>query len=167
MRRIAVLLAVLCAALAALPALAQANSRQTMTFEAPRDLLDPATRESAMNEIASLGVHSLRLVLYWHDVAPDPNSRIRPNFDATDPAGYNWGRYQPVLDEAKRRGWSVLLTVSGPVPRWATNGARDTVTRPRPKRYRIEPMPAPSAESHGMGRKCSVHRTRTPTCEPR
>ena len=137
MRRIAVLLAVLCAALAALPALAQANSRQTMTFEAPRDLLDPATRESAMNEIASLGVHSLRLVLYWHDVAPDPNSRIRPNFDATDPAGYNWGRYQPVLDEAKRRGWSVLLTVSGPVPRWATNGARDTVTRPRPKEFRM------------------------------
>jgi hypothetical protein len=42
-----------------------------------------------------------------------------------------------VLDEAKARGWNVLLTISGPVPRWATNGARDTVTRPSPNEFRM------------------------------
>ena len=29
------------------------------------------------------------------------------------------------------------LTVSGPVPRWATNGARDNVTRPSPNEFRM------------------------------
>jgi hypothetical protein len=33
------------------------------------------------------------------------------------------------------RGWKVLLTVSGPVPRWATNGARDNLTRPSPTEF--------------------------------
>jgi hypothetical protein len=31
----------------------------------------------------------------------------------------------------------VQLTVSGPVPRWATNGARDTLTRPSPNEFRM------------------------------
>ena len=53
------------------------------------------------------------------------------------PSAYDWSRYDPVLDEAKARGWSVLLTLSGPVPRWATNGARNTVTRPRPKEFAL------------------------------
>jgi hypothetical protein len=107
-----------------------------MTFEAPRDLKDPATREQSFNDIASLGVHSMRLVLYWHDVAPDPDSRVKPSFDETSPSSYNWGAYDAVVDGIKARGWNLLLTVSGPVPRWATNGARDTVTRPSPNEFR-------------------------------
>jgi len=134
MRRPAILLAVLCAALvAAVPA--HASHAQTMTFEAPRDLKDPATRDQAFNDIAALGVHSMRLVLYWHDVAPDPDSRIKPKFDETSPSSYNWGAYDAVVDGIKQRGWSLLLTVSGPVPRWATNGARDTLTRPSPSEF--------------------------------
>ena len=35
-----------------------------------------------------------------------------------------------MVSEARARGWSVLLTVSGPVPRWATALRRDNVTRP-------------------------------------
>jgi hypothetical protein len=132
------LIASACALLVLLvPAVAQASHSQTMTFEAPRDLKDPATREQSFNDIASLGVHSMRLVLYWHDVAPDPDSRIKPNFDPTSPSSYNWGAYDAVVDGIKARGWSLLLTVSGPVPRWATNGARDTLTRPSPNEFRM------------------------------
>ena len=40
-----------------------------------------------------------------------------------------------MIDGIKARGWQLLLTVSGPVPRWATNGARDTVTRPSPAEF--------------------------------
>jgi hypothetical protein len=119
------------------PAAAHASKTQTMTFEAPRDLKDPATREQAFKDIAALGVQSMRLVLYWHDVAPDPDSRIKPSFDETSPSSYNWGAYDDVVDGIKARGWSLLLTVSGPVPRWATNGARDTVTRPSPNEFRM------------------------------
>ncbi|WP_324337595.1 hypothetical protein [Baekduia sp.] len=122
--------------LVAVPA-AHARTSQEVTFEAPRDLFDPAQREGAFNEIDGLGAHALRIVLYWHDVAPDADSRVKPKLDMTDPASYDWSKYQPVLDEAKQRGWTVQLTVSGFVPRWATNGAVDTVTRPSPNEFRM------------------------------
>ncbi|QEC47175.1 hypothetical protein FSW04_05940 [Baekduia soli] len=125
-------------ALLVLPALpAQAKHTQEVTFEAPRDLFDVAKRDAAFSEIDSLGANALRVVLYWHDVAPAPDDRVKPKLDMTDPATYDWSRYQPVLDEAARRGWTVQVTVSGPVPRWATNGARDTVTRPSPNEFRM------------------------------
>ena len=135
MRRTTTVLAALCAALVLAPATAHASHAQTMTFEATSDLKDPATREQAFNDIAALGVRSMRVVLYWHDVAPQPDSRIKPKFDETSPSSYDWNAYDAVIDGIKARGWSLLLTVSGPVPRWATNGARDTVTRPSPSEF--------------------------------
>jgi hypothetical protein len=128
-------LLLLAALVLAVPAHAKTN--QEVTFEAPRDLFDPAQREAAFTEIDGLGAHALRIVLYWHDVAPDADARVKPKLDMTDPASYDWSKYQPVLDEAKARGWTVQLTVSGFVPRWATNGARDTVTRPSPNEFRM------------------------------
>jgi hypothetical protein len=124
------------AAVAGVPA-ARASKGQEVTFEAPRDLFDPAQREAAFTEIDSLGAHALRVVLYWQDVAPEASSRVKPKLDMTDPASYDWSKYQPVLDEAKARGWTVQVTASGPVPRWATNGARDSVTRPSPNEFRM------------------------------
>jgi hypothetical protein len=115
---------------------ARASHTQGLTFEAPRDLLDPSRRDDALAQLGSLGVRSLRVVLIWDRVAPQPDARTRPAFDATDPAAYDWGQYAPLLDTAARRGWSVLLTVTGPVPRWATSGARDHVTRPKPDEFR-------------------------------
>ncbi|MCW2986262.1 MAG: hypothetical protein JWR63_3832 [Conexibacter sp.] len=130
------LAALLAAAFASAPA-ARASTTQEVTFEAPRDLFDPAQRESAFNEIDSLGAHALRIVLYWKDVAPQADSRVKPKLDMSDPATYDWSKYQPVLDEAKARGWTVQVTATGPVPRWATNGARDNVTRPSPNEFRM------------------------------
>src|SRR4051812_44398029 len=86
--------------LTAVPA-AHAGTTQEVTFEAPRDLFDPAQREAAFTEIDSLGAHALRVVLYWKDVAPEADSRVKPKLDMTDPAVYDWSKYQPVLDEAK------------------------------------------------------------------
>jgi hypothetical protein len=137
MRRSRILIASACAALALLaPAAAVASHAQSLTFEATSDLKDPATRAQAFNDIAAVGVHSMRVVLYWHDVAPQPDSRVKPQFDETSPSSYDWGAYDAVVDGIKARGWQLLLTVSGPVPRWATNGARDTLTRPSPNEFR-------------------------------
>jgi hypothetical protein len=135
-----VLITLLAATLLAPAGSAMASHGQVTSFEAPRDFLDPAMRATAFNDISSFGVHSIRVVMYWRDVAPSAKSRVKPKFDASDPSAYNWSRYQPVLDEAKARGWSVLLTLSGPVPRWATNGARDQVTRPSPNEFRLFAM---------------------------
>ncbi|HWH93496.1 MAG TPA: hypothetical protein VNT03_06515 [Baekduia sp.] len=122
--------------LAAVPS-AHASKTQEVTFEAPRDLFDTAKREAAFTEINALGAHALRVVLYWYDVAPDRDSRIKPKLDMSDPSVYDWSKYQPVLDEAKARGWTVQVTASGRVPRWATNGAIDNVTRPSPNEFRM------------------------------
>jgi hypothetical protein len=136
MARIAPLALALCAVIAAaLPGAASASSTQSMTFEAPVDLADPTTRTAAFDEISGFGVRSVRIVLLWRNAAPASSSRVKPDFDATDPTQYDWSGYDAQVDGAVARGWKVLLTVSGPVPRWATNGAKDNVTRPKPKEF--------------------------------
>ena len=102
----------------------------SVTFEAPRDLGNPAARDSALEQIGSLGARSLRVIVYWNDVAPARDSAARPGGDLTDPAAYDWSRYDPILAAAKDRGWSVLVTITGPVPMWATSTKKDHVTRP-------------------------------------
>jgi hypothetical protein len=118
-----------------LAAPAAASRTQTTSFEAPRDLLDASTRTAALDEIQGLGVDSLRVVLLWRNVAPAANSSSKPDFNTTDPAGYAWGPYDELLTDAKARGMKVLLTVSGPVPRWATENKKDFVTRPDPGEF--------------------------------
>ena len=114
-----------------LPAASASASRtQGLTFEAPRDLMNPVTRPAALNELQSLGVRSLRVILAWSAVAPAPNEAQRPNFEPSDPDAYNWGEYDALMAAVKERGWSVLMTVSGPVPKWATAAKLDNVTRP-------------------------------------
>jgi hypothetical protein len=78
----------------------------------------------------TLGVHSLRVILTWADVAPDADSATAPNITPTDPDAYNWGEYDQLLAAAKDRNWPVLLTISGPVPKWATKAKLDKLTRP-------------------------------------
>lgn len=127
------LLGLLAALAVAAPAGASRN--QLLTFEAPAELQDPATRDATFQRLDSLGVGALRVVMYWRDVAPQPASRNQPDFDTTDPAGYDFSRIDPILDAAKQRGWPVLLTVTGPVPRWATRSRKDNVTRPDPNKF--------------------------------
>ena len=45
----------------------------------------------------------MRVVLYWHDVAPEPDSRVKPKFDETDPASYDWGAYDAGRSKGSRR----------------------------------------------------------------
>ena len=98
MRRSSILIASVCAAgRAARPEPPRRRPRRSRSPSRPRrDLKDPATRDQAFKDIAALGVHSMRLVLYWHDVAPQPDSRVKPKFDETDPASYDWSAYDAV-----------------------------------------------------------------------
>lgn len=125
----------LCLALLALPSAAGASRTQTVSFEAPRDLMDPTRMESSLDEIAGFGIDTLRVIMYWRDVAPSPRDRTPPSFDATDPAAYAWGLYDTLVNSARARGMNILLTVTGPVPRWATLSRRDQYTRPSAERF--------------------------------
>src|SRR3954449_13534500 len=106
MRRLSPPILLLCALVAAImPAAAHASRSQSMTFEAPVDLANPATRTSAFDEISSFGVKSVRIVLLWQNVAPAATSRVKPEFDATEPTAYNWSGYDPQVEGAVARGW--------------------------------------------------------------
>jgi Cellulase (glycosyl hydrolase family 5) len=115
-----ILLLAACVALAAASPAALAAHDQTDFFEAGAVLLEPHKRERAFQQMEHLGVHALRVELYWSYVAPRSSSRRRPKFEATDPAAYNWTLYDWVLNKAKELKWPVLLTVTSPVPRWAS-----------------------------------------------
>ena len=119
------LLAAACAAPAA------ASPAQLTFFEAGSRLLEPRHESATFAQLKDLGVHALRLELRWSAVAPAPTSARAPRFDATDPSRYAWGAYVSVVARAKALGWPVLLTVTGPAPRWATSNRRAPyVTRP-------------------------------------
>jgi hypothetical protein len=109
---------------------ALASHSETDFFEGGSVLLNPKTREGAIAQMRHLGVSALRVELYWEQVAPSPKSASRPHFDATNPGNYNWGGYDWLLAKAKELHWPVLLTVTGPVPKWATSTHKDTVTLP-------------------------------------
>ncbi len=136
--RTLLLSSVVCAALAATAGTTEALASygQVTYFEAANTLLSPSTRPQVIAQLQHLGVRALRVELYWHEVAPGANSASEPSFEATNPASYNWGQYPAVLAEAKRLGWPVLLTVTGPAPRWATsNGKSPYITRPDDKDF--------------------------------
>ena len=126
----------LAAALVALSALgfappAGASHGQIAYFEASNTLLSASTRPRAFAQMEHLGVKALRVELYWASVAPRPTSAARPSFEAANPVSYNWASYDAILGEAQRLGWKVLLTITSPVPRWATSNKKAPyVTRP-------------------------------------
>ncbi len=139
MLRIRILLCALlaCTALSALgTGRALASHGQTDYFEAGQSLLEPGKREAAIAQMQTLGVKAIRVELYWRDVAPDPTSAARPSFEATNPNAYNWGQYDALMAEAKRLRWKVLMTVTGPVPKWATAAKKDFVTRPEAAQFK-------------------------------
>ena len=108
---------------------------QPLYFEAP-ELRDPGTREATLDELQSLGVRAVRIVVYWQDVAPDAGRNDPPNVDLRDPAAYAWGSYEEAVAAAAARGFDVLLTLTTPGPRWATRKKTDRITRPSPSQFR-------------------------------
>ena len=132
------LLLALLAAAAVAPAGASASSKQVMTFEAPRELLQDADRDRTLDEIKAFWVDRVRVLMYWSSIAPSPDSAERPAFDATDPGAYpaaGWGRYDNLMQAARARGIEVYVTLTGPAPRWATRRKRDNLTDPSAKEF--------------------------------
>ena len=131
---------VICALLAVLPLVAlgptaSAAPAQPLYFDAP-ELRDPGRRAATLDQLESLGVRAVRVVLYWQDVAPDVDGRQVPDVDLSNPDAYAWGSYDGAVDAARERGFDVMLTITTPGPRWATASGRDRVTRPSPEQFR-------------------------------
>jgi hypothetical protein len=123
---------------AAVPAAANANANQSMVFEAPTELMTIATQQPTLDTIRGFGVTRVRQLVYWQSFAPRPNAKQAPKFNASDPNAYpagTWTRLDNLVDEADAHGIQLQLTLTGPVPRWATSTHKGHTTRPNVKEW--------------------------------
>ena len=70
----------------------------------------------------SLGVNILQVGVSWSNIAPDPTSRTRPAFNASDPNSYpaaNWATIDRIVNEAQSYGIQLDFIVEGGAPLWA------------------------------------------------
>ena len=108
----------------ALPASAQASSTQTSILMDDDQLIyaSSAHVKQVMEEIAALGINTVKVSMVWALVAPDANSTKEPSFDATNPNAYPngaWSRYDLVVKLAQELNMGVYFQLTGPAPAWA------------------------------------------------
>lgn len=123
---------------ALVPAVASASRSQWSIFEDHPYLVrtDSGTRAQTLDEIQQLGADTLRVEVKWDEVAPNPSSRERPQFDATNPAEYpGFGPFDELIKSATTRNLRVIVTITGDAPRWATSGERGGNYKPESAEY--------------------------------
>ncbi len=129
-----IVISLLC--LLAFPAASQASPRQVMSFEAPSELLDYSRVDVTLDEIKAFGVTQIRQLVYWQTFAPRPRSKKKPHVNLSDPNSYtSWGPLDTLMASARAKGIKVMLTPTGPVPKWATAKKKDNLTRPNAKLF--------------------------------
>ena len=133
--------------LAALPAAASASNTQESTFQDDPLLVygTVAQQDDTLNKLQSFGVDRIRVSVFWSILAPANDAKQKPNFDATDPAGYQapvWERYDRLIRGALSRGILVNLNITSPIPRWAAGD-------PPASRQDLQPTFGPNAEEFG------------------
>jgi hypothetical protein len=137
-RKLFMTIALAAATFAAASSPASARTSQSTLFEAPRELLssDDALRTQTLDEIQGMGVRWLRVTLLWRSVAPSSGESTPPaGFDDAGQDGYLWAPYDRVINEATARGMKVLVTISGPIPKWASANHRSYTYKPSVTRF--------------------------------
>ncbi|MBJ7599112.1 alpha-amylase family protein [Candidatus Nephthysia bennettiae] len=116
--------ALLCALLCMLPARALASATQESVLMDDNEFIYSSPQHIAgrLDQLKGLGVDRVKISISWGLIAPDPTSRQRPKFDATDPAAYpagTWDRYDTLVRLAHQRGLKVYFQFTPPAPQWA------------------------------------------------
>lgn len=110
---------------AALATPAAASKTQESIFQDDRLLMtdDAGQRDRTLDELKALGADTIRVNAIWARIAPDRDSRTKPNFDASDPAAYpaaNWAHLDGLVQGAAARGIGLYITITAPAPAWAS-----------------------------------------------
>lgn len=111
---------------------ASASSRQESLFQDDAALIFSTyqRREQTLDEMKSLGVDVVRSNVLWNWVASHPNSG-RPK-----KVKYDWFRWDRLVEGAQARGIEVQLTLTGPIPAWASRCKHLRHTcKPNPRDY--------------------------------
>src|SRR3954452_10376000 len=120
--RIAFLTAIV-VALSAGPAWAAHGAELSMMDDQALLGASQAKVDSVLARMQALGADRLRVSAFWSDIAPAPTSTTKPagfkaaNFD--DP-GYDWADLDRVVASAVAHGMHVLVSISTPMPYWAS-----------------------------------------------
>jgi len=90
---------------------------------------DPARIAAALDDLRDSGTDWVRVTAGWSVIAPEAAARIKPAFDARDPAAYPpgaWDGLDRVARLTQERGMRLAVDVAFWAPRWA-------VERPGPR----------------------------------
>jgi hypothetical protein len=128
-------------AIAALSAAPAAAALETIVQDDAAMLYsDPAGAQAAAQRLQGLGVDRVRITANWSVLTRDASSKVRPHFDARDPAAYEQARWAN-LDNAVRAiraaGLTVLIDIGFWAPHWATSSPPGPKARAnvKPKDY--------------------------------
>lgn len=117
------------AALAATAPAADARAPLATIVQDDAQLLYGSAAEigERMRTLRSLGVDRVRLTANWSVLAPDPDSRTKPAFDAADPAAYPdpfgfWEKLDRAVIQAHTAGLEPMIDIGFWAPLWATTG---------------------------------------------
>jgi hypothetical protein len=105
-----------------------------MLYSSPTDL------QAAAQRLKGFGVDRVRITANWSVLTRDASSKVRPAFDARDPAAYEQSRWSN-LDNAVRAvrdaGMGVLIDIGFWAPHWATTSPSGPKARKnvKPKDY--------------------------------
>jgi hypothetical protein len=121
--RLTFILVVALAAVLAAPA--AASKTQESIFQDDRLLLESGgdVRNQTLDELKALGVDTIRVNAIWARIAPERDSDNKPGFDSADPGAYPssaFAELDALLQGAAQRQMGVLVTPTGPAPRWAS-----------------------------------------------
>lgn len=76
-----------------------------------------------MQRARAVGIDRLRLTAGWSVIAPHPDTPVKPDFDATDPAAYpddSWDELDRAVRLAHETGLRPMIDIAFWAPRWAT-----------------------------------------------
>jgi hypothetical protein len=96
--------------------------------------------DSVLSRMQAYGADRLRVSAFWSDIAPAPHSTVRPaRFDPSYPYApeYRFGALDRVVGAAVAHRMKVLISISTPIPYWASRAPRkrNNVWEPDPKQF--------------------------------
>lgn len=129
------------ALLALIPSSAAAAEDSPTVFDMGAAILfvTPERRASDLRELSDMGVDTVRVVIPWRSIAPEPDSNARPPaFNPADSRDYPQHTLE-ALDQVQRGaeglGMRVLMTPSAPIPDWASRSGRSDLSDPIPSEF--------------------------------
>jgi hypothetical protein len=121
---------------------ASADHTESTIFD-PGGIVNPglsaAYRTRTLDRIGNLGADTVRVLVPWRWIAPQPDRPSPPaGFDPSDPDDYpqrSFDALDQIVRESQSRDLRVLMTPTGPAPNWASGSAVNDHFKPDAEQF--------------------------------